>query len=119
MLTNKERTDEMHRRAARLERERRVRIARISGTAGAAISLVLIVAFSVFMSGSGETLRTAAAESMRGSIFSGSGALGYIIVGLLAFILGIAVTVFCFRLKKWQEDEKDSKQEDTDDRDDR
>ena len=26
MLTNKERTDEMHRRAARLERERRVHI---------------------------------------------------------------------------------------------
>ena len=36
-------------------------------------------------------------------MFSDSGALGYIVVALLAFLLGVSVTVFCLRLKKWRE----------------
>ena len=43
---------------------------------------------------------------MSASLFSGSGALGYIVIALLSFLLGVSVTVFCFRLKKWQ-DERD------------
>ena len=32
--------------------------------------------------------------------------LGFLVIALIAFVLGVAVTVFCFRLKKWN-DEKD------------
>ncbi len=33
------------------------------------------------------------------SMFGGSAAAGYIIIGLLAFALGVLVTVLCFKLK--------------------
>ena len=32
-------------------------------------------------------------------MFGGSAAAGYIIIGLLAFALGVLVTVLCFKLK--------------------
>ena len=54
----------------------------------------------------------------RGSIFANSDILGYVVVGLIAFLLGISFTIFCIRLKKWNEDEKKLKQEHSDDRDD-
>jgi len=34
------------------------------------------------------------------SIFHGGAALGYIVIGLLAFLLGVCVTVLCFRLRQ-------------------
>ena len=40
---------------------------------------------------------------MSASIFGNSTALGYIVIAIIAFLLGIAVTIFCFRLRKWQE----------------
>ena len=39
---------------------------------------------------------------MYASIFSASPVLGYIVIGIIAFLLGGAVTVFCFRLKQWE-----------------
>lgn len=39
---------------------------------------------------------------MNGSILSGNGMLGYIVIGIIAFALGIAVTVFCYQIKKYQ-----------------
>lgn len=32
--------------------------------------------------------------------------LSFLVIASIAFVLGVAVTVFCFRLKKWN-DEKD------------
>ena len=51
-------------------------------------------------------------------ILSDSAILGYMIVGLVAFILGISFTIFCFRLKKWIDEEKTMKRENGDDRND-
>lgn len=30
--------------------------------------------------------------------------IGYILIGIIAFALGISVTLFCFQLKGWQND---------------
>ena len=39
--------------------------------------------------------------------------MGYIIIGLLAFLLGVCVTVLCFRLRQMnREDGQDRKSED-------
>ena len=40
---------------------------------------------------------------MNASIFSDSGVSGYLVIAILAFLLGITVTVFCFRLKKYMD----------------
>ena len=44
------------------------------------------------------------------SMYGGSDALGYIIVGLLAFLLGVCMTILCFRLRQMERDEKDEGQ---------
>ena len=41
---------------------------------------------------------------------SGSTALGYIVVGLLAFVLGVCVTVLCFRIRRLNEEEQTGEQ---------
>ena len=47
------------------------------------------------------------------SMYGGSAALGYIVIGLLAFLLGVCVTVLCFRLRQMsREDGQDRKSED-------
>ena len=44
-----------------------------------------------------------------GSVFHSSAALGYIVIGLLAFLLGVCVTILCFRLRQLErEDERDA-----------
>ena len=46
-------------------------------------------------------------------MYGGSAALGYIVIGLLAFLLGVCVTVLCFRLRQMsREDGQDRKSED-------
>ena len=42
------------------------------------------------------------------SIFYGGAALGYIVIGLLAFLLGVCVTVLCFRLRQLHRQDKES-----------
>ena len=50
-----------------------------------------------------------AAELARSGLYT----LGYAVIGVLAFALGIVFTMFCFRLRRWRED---SEKEDGDDR---
>ena len=44
------------------------------------------------------------------SIFHGGAALGYIVIGLLAFLLGVCVTVLCFRLRQMNRDDTQDKE---------
>ena len=37
---------------------------------------------------------------MAGGIFSDGGALGYIVIGVVSFLLGVFVTLFCYYLRK-------------------
>ena len=47
------------------------------------------------------------------SMYGGGAALGYIVIGLLAFLLGVCVTVLCFRLRQMsREDGQDKESED-------
>ena len=47
------------------------------------------------------------------SMYGGGAALGYIVIGLLAFLLGVCVTVLCFRLRQMnREDGQDRESED-------
>ena len=44
------------------------------------------------------------------SIFHGGAALGYIVIGLLAFLLGVCVTVLCFRLRQMNREDEQHKE---------
>ena len=96
MRTTDERLAAAKRRARELKRQRRSRVAAL---AGAAACLAVILGLALAMPS--VTARFSGADyygGMTASLFSG-GSLGYLLVGLLAFALGVCVTVLCFRLR--------------------
>ena len=104
MRTDEDRIQAMHRRAADIKKEKRQFRVRLISAAGISICIAAIILMSVCMPGfSGYYVADTSATGMHASIFNGNSFLGLIIIGIVSFLLGIAVTILCFRLKKWQE----------------
>ena len=105
MRTNEERIAALHARAAELEQEKREQRVRILQAVSVTVCFAAVILLALLMPGFSQTFGPGNSQgSMRASIFSESSALGYVVIGILAFLLGAAVTIFCFRLKKWQKD---------------
>ena len=102
MRSLEERVAETKRRIAARQRERRLRRSRIAGISAAAACLALIVGISCMMPGIAAKIQTGDYSGFEtaASIFHGGAALGYIVIGLLAFLLGVCVTVLCFRIRQ-------------------
>ncbi len=103
MRTDKEFLDAMHKRAGEIEREARGRRARLTGLGATFGGLAAVVLFALLMP-SFETASLSAEASARASLFAQSGALGHVVIGVTAFLLGVAVTVLCYRLQKGRDD---------------
>ncbi len=105
MRSNEERLAALHARAAELKSEKRTRRVAALQAVSACLCLAAVIALALAMPGLATSVTAETAETvMRASLFAGSSALGYIVVGVVAFLLGAAGTVFCFRLKKWRAD---------------
>ena len=97
MRTNEERIAALHSRTAKLEREAQNR-------RFAAVCLAILAGLAVLIPRVSQSgFSGVAPGSMNASIFSDSGVSGYLVIAILAFLLGITVTVFCFRLKKYMD----------------
>ena len=108
MRTDEERISAMRRRAAEIKTERRHVKVRVIQAVSAVCCLAAVIVLAVMAPGiSGAGGPGAAAPEMNASLFASSPILGYVVVGIIAFALGIAVTALCYQLKKWQ-DKKDS-----------
>jgi len=101
MRDTKQRTAAVKQRAAALLRRRHRRMA-AAGTACLALITALALAMPGILS---DTDSVYTAPHMAASIFSG-GSGGYILVGLLAFALGVSVTVLCVRLHRRDEEQE-------------
>lgn len=105
MRTDEELVSAMHERAADLKREKIKR--RLLITAGAAVttaSFSLLIFLAFWMPGvTGILAGEPSGTEMNASIFSASGAMGYLVIAVIAFLLGVSVTLFCFKLKQWQD----------------
>lgn len=111
MHTNEERIEAIRRRAAQIEQKNRQSRVRVMQSAGIAAGFLCVIALAWIMPDiTAAEVPAAIAESMRGSIFSDTGALGFLVIGVISFLLGISVTLFCFQLKKWS-DRKNSEQQ--------
>lgn len=119
MRSNEERVVEVKRRIAEKERKKKLRRSRIAAVSAVAACLVLIVVLSLFMPGIAGQLRPGGYSDyeMVASMFGENGALGYIIIGLLAFFLGVCVTILCFRIRLLNREEQsvEDKKEDRED----
>ena len=116
MRSNEERVAAVKRRVEQIQRQKRRRKNRLLALSSAAACLAVIVGASFFMSGISEKLVAGnyTEYETAASVFGGGAAAGYIIIGLLAFVLGVCVTVLCFKLKAFQK--KDEETEDSDGR---
>ena len=102
MRSHEERVTETKRRIAKIERENRLRRNTIAMASAVAACLALLIGASLAMPGIAANIRTGAYSGFEtaASIYGGGAALGYIVIGLLAFLLGVCVTVLCFRLRQ-------------------
>ena len=102
MRSHEERVAEAKRRIAKIEREKRLRRNTITMASAVAACLVLLIGASFAMPGIAAKIQTGDYSGFEtaASMYGGSAALGYIVIGLLAFLLGVCVTVLCFRLRQ-------------------
>ena len=115
MRSHEERVAETKRRIAKMEREKRLRRNTITMAFAVAACLALLIGASFAMPGIAAHIQTGNYSGFEtaASIFHGGAALGYIVIGLLAFLLGVCVTVLCFRLRQMnREDGQDRESED-------
>ena len=113
MRSHEERITETKRRIAKIEQEKRRRDT-ITMASAVAACLALLIGASLAMPGIAASIQTGDYSGFEtaASIFHGGAALGYIVIGLLAFLLGVCVTVLCFRLRQMsREDEQDRESE--------
>ena len=115
MRSHEERVAETKRRIAKIEWEKRLRRNTITMASAVAVCLVLLIGASFAMPGIDASIQTGdyAGFETAASMYGGGVALGYIVIGLLAFLLGVCVTVLCFRLRQMNhEDRQDKESED-------
>ena len=115
MRSHEERVAETKRRIAARQREKRLRRNTITTAFAVAACLALLIGASLAMPGIAANIQTGNYSGFEtaASIFHGGAALGYIVIGLLAFLLGVCVTVLCFRLRQMnRENAQDKESED-------
>ena len=115
MRSHEERVAEAKRRIAKIEREKRLRRNTITMASAVAACLVLLIGASLAMPGIAARAQAGdyAGFETAASMYGGGAALGYIVIGLLALLLGVCVTVLCFRLHQMnREDGQDEESED-------
>ena len=112
MRSHEERVAEAKRRIAKIEREKRRRRNTITMASAVAACLVLLIGASLAMPGIVARIQTGDYSGFEtaASIFHGGAALGYIVIGLLAFLLGVCVTVLCFRLRQMNQGDTQDKE---------
>ena len=112
MRSHEERVAETKRRIAKIEREKRRRRNTVTMASAVAACLALLIGASLAMPGIAASIRTGDYSGFEtaASMYDGSAALGYIVIGLLAFLLGVCVTVLCFRLHQMNREDDQNKE---------
>ena len=112
MRSHEERVAETKRRIAARQREKRLRRNTITIASAVAACLALLIGASLAMPSIAASIPTGDYSGFEtaASIFHGGAALGYIVIGLLAFLLGVCVTVLCFRLRQMSREDDQNKE---------
>jgi len=100
LRTSEERIAAMHARASEMRFETALRRSRIIVASAAFVSLALIMNLALIMPAAVERVMSPGGiDEMQGSILSGSPIIGYVVIGIIAFMLGAAVTLLCFKTR--------------------
>ena len=112
MRSHEERVAETKRRIAKIELEKRRRRNTITMASAVAACLALLIGASLAMPGIAASIQTGDYSGFEttASMYGGGAALGYIVIGLLAFLLGVCATVLCFRLRQMHREDDQNKE---------
>lgn len=110
MRSEQERVEAVKRRAAELKRQRGLRRGRIITGSAAAASLALIVGLARLMP---EMIRGAdgagyADAGAAASIFGGGAGIGYVVIALIAFALGVCVTALGYHIRRMYREDREA-----------
>ena len=105
MRTSEERVTELHRRMEKLRRAKTRRKLKSVCAAMYAACLALVAGFATIVARSPAPVSTQVSGGAGASIFAEHAVPGYIVVAIVAFCLGVLLTLFCFRLKRHMEEE--------------
>lgn len=100
MRTTEERTRLVHQRTAELKKEQCRRKNRLVGTVCTAACLLLVTALGLWMPQLAAVQQGSSTLTGAASLVASHGALGYILMGILSFLLGVCVTVLLYRLRR-------------------
>ena len=112
MRSHEERIAEVRRMIAEKERQKRRKQRRIVAISCIAACLAVIVGVSFVMPGIVGQIApgTSSGFETAATILGGGTTLGYMVIGLLAFILGVCVTILCFRIRQLDKEEQTEEQ---------
>ena len=105
MRTDDERAGLIHKRTAEVKRERQKKKQRALDAICIAACLILVVGIGLFLPGLAAGIAGSEVHHASGaaSLVGSHAALGYILMGLLSFLLGVCVTVLLYRLHRRNE----------------
>ena len=112
MRSHEDRVAETKRRIAKIERENRLRRNTLTMASAVAACLAVIVGVSLFMPDMVNRMEPGMSSGFgtAATMLGGSAVLGYIVTGLLAFVLGVCVTIACFRICLLHKNEQSEEQ---------
>lgn len=108
MRTNEERARLIHERTWKIKEENRRKKQSVVDICCIAASLLIIFCMADWMPGiiAGFSEENSSYVSGAASLIGGHAALGYILMGILAFLLGVCVTILLYRIRRYNEREK-------------
>lgn len=112
MRTNEERTALIHERTRELKKQRARKKARLINLSCVAGSFVLLVLLALWIPRSQAfSVKSVAHSSMTASLIGNSAFSGYIVMGILSFLLGVCVTILLHRLHRYFRDKEENRHE--------
>lgn len=93
---------EIMRRAELVKEKRNVKKVIMMNAVASGLCAALLIAVALYLPNLSPA-QTQMIETQYGSLLLAAPYIGYVIVGLLAFALGICITLLCVHLKKWKE----------------
>ena len=114
MRSTDERVAAVENRVKELERQKKQRQSRTISLSAAAACLFIVIGMGAAMPGimAGLSQGDYTNTGMMASIFYEGGALSYVLIGLLAFALGVCLTVLCVLLRRRNQRDKEDENND-------
>lgn len=107
MRTTDERVSAVQRRTLHLQKIRRLQLRnRALSVAACAASVIVLVGMGIAIPGIEERYSQAPIDlnGAAGSIFSATPGLGYVVIAVVAFLLGVCVSLLCIHLRRQSEE---------------